>query len=157
MPGPASGARVAPWLHAAAMAALCVGLGAPAAAVADTAAQATPEPGRYDAQLCVAQSTATDAAQSAASASTLASCGAVVVDWQRGGLVRVVLGDVRYRLELRRREVAVVVMHGTVQIDDFLAAYEQSDAALVFIDSARATHYELRLGTLQRTVKTTPP
>lgn len=115
--------RCPSWLIAAALA----GVGAPALAAA-------PTPGRYDAQLCVAQMTAP------------ASCGAVVVDWQRGDKVRVVLDDVRYLLQLRGRDVDVVVMHGAVQIDDFVAAYEQTDAALAFIDSARATHYELRLG-----------
>ena len=119
--------RLPGWLIAVALAGAGVGVGAPALAAA-------PAPGRYDAELCVA------------SLSAPASCGAVVVDWQRGAKVRVVLDDVRYLLQLRRRDVAVVVMHGAVQVDEFLAAYEQTDAALGFIDSARATHYELRLG-----------
>ena len=123
---------LAGWRHAVAAAA-CVGVGA-GSCLAALAAATPPTPGRYAAQLCVSQPAAP------------ASCGAVVVDWQRGERVRVVLDDVRYQLELRRREVAVVVMHGAVQVDEFLASYAQTDAALGFIDSARATHYELRLG-----------
>ena len=142
-------ARVRFWSRRAVWAAAWVGVsvGVSTAALA-ASSSAVPAPGRYAAQLCVSQPMAQATAQTPAPAATPASCGAVVVAWQRGERVRVVLGDLRYQLELRHREVAVVVMHGAVQVDEFLASYAQTDAALGFIDNARATHYELRLGAL---------
>ena len=93
-----------------------------------------PVPGRYAAQLCVALSAAP------------LRCGAAEVDWQRDGQARVRVSDISYRLQLRSSQVEVVLLHGAMQIDQFVSPFAWVGSSLKFADAARSTGYELRLG-----------
>ena len=95
-----------------------------------------PAAGRYDAQFCVTLSGGAP------------SCGAAEVDWQRNGSARVQVSDIRYRLRLHSSQVEVVMMHGTMQIDEFVSPFEWVGNSLQFADAARNARYELRLGAL---------
>jgi hypothetical protein len=44
-------------------------------------------------------------------------------------------------------------MHGTMQIDEFSAAYEWAANALQFADADKQTRYEVQFGERQRTPK----
>jgi len=101
---------------------------------ASAAGANTPAPGRYDGQFCV--TVASDSA---------ASCGPAEVDVLRGRELRVRISDIVYRLRLHSSQVEVVLMHGTMQIDEFVAAYDWAGTALQFHDLDKRTHYELRL------------
>ena len=107
---------------------------ATAAAPAATAPTAAPAPGRYDAQLCVALSAAP------------LRCGAAEVDWRRDGQARVRVSDISYRLQLHSSQVEVVLLHGAMQIDEFVSPFAWVGSSLKFADAARSTGYELRLG-----------
>ena len=93
-----------------------------------------PVPGRYAAQLCVTLSAAP------------LRCGAAEVDWQRDGQASVRVSDISYRLQLNRSQVEVVLLHGTMQIDEFVSPFAWVGSSLKFADAARSTGYELRLG-----------
>ena len=101
---------------------------------AAAAAPAAPAVGRYDAQLCVTLSAAAP------------SCGAAEVEWQRDGHVRVRVDDISYRLRLRSSQVEVVLTHGAMQIDEFVAPFEWVGSSLQFEDAAKGARYEVRLG-----------
>ncbi|MBC7733293.1 MAG: hypothetical protein H7306_15585 [Bacteriovorax sp.] len=101
---------------------------------AASAAAAAPAVGRYDAQLCVSLSAAAP------------SCGAAEVEWQRDSRARVRVNDLSYRLQLHSSQVAVVLMHGAMQVDEFVAPFEWAGTTLQFADAARNARYELRLG-----------
>jgi len=103
-------------------------------ATASATAAAAPAIGRYDAQLCVSLSAAAP------------SCGAAEVDWQRDSRARVRVSDISYRLQLHSSQVAVVMMHGAMQVDEFVAPFEWAGNTLQFADAARNARYELRLG-----------
>lgn len=111
-----------------------------AAALLATAAAAAQQPaaGRYDAQLCVQLG---DAA---------ASCGPVDAQVFRGNRVLVRISDIVYHLKLRSSQADVVLMHGAMQIDEFVANYEWEGATLAFIDADKHTRYELSLRPLGR-------
>ena len=104
------------------------------AAAASAASAAMPAAGRYDAQLCVTLSAAAP------------GCGAAEVEWQRNGLARVRVNDIAYRLRLRSSQVEVVLTHGAMQIDEFVAPFEWVGSSLQFVDAAKSARYELRLG-----------
>ena len=116
--------RLARWRFTAPMAVLALLAGA---------ALGAPAPGRHDAQLCVALG-----------AAAVPSCGAAEVEWQSGGAARVRVDDISYRLRLRSSQIEVVLMHGTMQIDEFVAPYEWVGEVLRFADAAKSAHYELR-------------
>ena len=101
---------------------------------ASAAGANTPAPGRYDGQFCV--TVASDSA---------AHCGPAEVDVLRDRRLRVRISDIVYRLRLHSSQVEVVLMHGTMQIDGFVAAYEWAGTALQFDDLEKRTRYELRL------------
>ena len=105
-----------------------------AAAPASAAPAAALVPGRYAAQLCVTLSAAP------------LRCGAAEVDWQSNGQARVRVSDISYRLQLNRSQVEVVLLHGAMQIDEFVSPFAWVGSALKFADAARSTGYELRLG-----------
>ncbi len=105
-----------------------------AGATAGAAPAAAPVPGRYAAQLCVSLSAAP------------LRCGAAEVDWQRDGQAHVRVSDISYRLQLTRSQVEVVLLHGTMQIDEFVSPFAWVGSSLKFADAARSTGYELRLG-----------
>ncbi|MEO8059143.1 MAG: hypothetical protein ABI671_12515 [Burkholderiales bacterium] len=97
-------------------------------------ALAAPAAGRYAAALCVATSKAAP------------SCGPAVVDLQSSGAARVRISDIVYRLKLNSSQVEVVVMHGAMQIDEFVAHYEWAGNSLQFVDTDKNARYELKLG-----------
>ena len=103
-------------------------------ALAASAARAgAPAPGRYDGQFCVSV------------AAAAADCGPARVDVLRHRRLDVRISDIVYRLKLHSSQVEVVLMHGTMQIDEFVANYEWADSALQFEDLEKRTRYELRL------------
>lgn len=101
--------------------------------LAAAGALAAPDPGRYDAELCVA---VTGAAR---------QCGPVRVDVFARDRLSVRLADIVYLLQLHSSQVEIVLMHGTMQIDGFVAPYEWLDRTLQFDDLEKRTRYELRL------------
>ena len=115
--------------HAVAAAAL-LGLAAAASARAEP-----PAAGRYDAQLCVTLGAAAP------------SCGPADAQVLRGNRVLVRISDIVYRLQLHSSQADVVMMHGALQIDGFVANYEwAAGPALEFVDADKQTRYALRLG-----------
>jgi hypothetical protein len=104
-------------------------------AAASAASAATPGPGRYDAQLCVATQ-----------AGAAPSCGAVDVEVKSRGRVGVRVADIVYRLTLRSSQLDVTTSQGTMQIDQFSSPYDWAGDTLRFADTAKDVHYEVRLG-----------
>jgi hypothetical protein len=101
---------------------------------ASAAAADPPAAGRYDAQLCVTLGAAAP------------SCGPADAQVQRGNRVRVRISDIEYRLQLHSSQLDVVMMHGAMQIDGFVANYAWTPGpALEFVDADKHTRYELRL------------
>ena len=105
------------------------------AAALPVAVAAAPQPGRYDAQLCVA--TRADAAP---------GCGAAEVDVRSSDRVDVRIADIVYRLALRSSQLDATTLHGRLQVDEFSAPYAWAGDVLVFADEAKAVRYEVRLG-----------
>lgn len=105
-----------------------------ASAVSQTV-QAAPAAGRYDGQFCV---TTTSAAR---------QCGPAEVDLLRAGRAIVRISDVSYGLVLHRREIEVVLLHGSMQIDGFVGPYDWKgdglDAVLRFSDAEKGVRYEV--------------
>lgn len=104
------------------------------ALAASAAGANAPALGRYEGQFCV--TVASD---------SVTSCGPAEVDVLRDRRLRVRISDIVYRLKLHSSQVEVVLMHGTMQIDEFVAAYDWAGTALQFDDIDKRTHYELRL------------
>ena len=102
-----------------------------------SSAWAAPAAGRYHAELCVATSAAPP------------SCGPAETELQADGRMRVRLSDFEYRLQLNSSQVDVVLMHGTMQVDEFLATGEWAGTSLQFVDRHRNVRYEVRLGRRQ--------
>jgi len=100
-------------------------------------AWAAPAPGRYHAELCVATSAAPP------------SCGPAQIELRANGKMRVRISDFEYRLQLNSSQVDVVLMHGTMQVDEFFGASEWVGNSLRFADRDKNTRYELRLGKRQ--------
>jgi hypothetical protein len=97
------------------------------------AAAQTPAAGRYEAQLCVALY------------DNAANCGPADAELLRGSRLLVRISDIVYRLKLHSSQAEVVLMHGAMQIDEFVANYEWSGSTLAFVDADKHTRYELRL------------
>jgi hypothetical protein len=95
---------------------------------------AVPSAGSYEAQLCVAIS------------ATAPSCGPAQVELQGNGAARVRVSDFVYRLKLNSSQVEVALMHGAMQIDEFVAVYEWAGNSLQFVDADKNARYELKLG-----------
>lgn len=93
-----------------------------------------PTPGHYDAMLCVAVGAAA------------ANCGPVSADVSPTGQTLVRVSDIAYRLEVYGDQLGISLFHGTMQIDGFFAPYRWSGPQLQFIDTEKATRYELKLG-----------
>jgi plasmid stabilization system protein ParE len=102
-------------------------------AAALPAAAEPPTAGRYDAQLCVSLDAAAP------------SCGPADAQVLRGNRVLVRVSDIVYRLKLNSSQAEVVLMHGAMQIDEFVANYAWTESALEFVDADKRTRYELRL------------
>ena len=75
-----------------------------------TAASAAPVAGHYGAELCVTQ------------AEQSPNCGPAQARLDRGGRVQVRVSDIVYRLQLRSSQAEVLLMHGSMQIDEFSVA-----------------------------------
>lgn len=95
---------------------------------------AAPPPGRYDARLCVT-----------VAAAAAPDCGPAQVEVLRDRRLRVRISDIVWHLQLHSSQAEVVLMHGTMQIDEFVAAYDWAGTALQFDDLDKRTRYELRL------------
>jgi hypothetical protein len=92
-----------------------------------------PATGRYGARLCVQLGTAQP------------SCGPVDAQVLPGSRVLVRISDIVYQLKLRSSQAEVVMMHGAMQIDEFVASYEWEGSTLAFVDAEKSTRYELIL------------
>ena len=107
-------------------------------------ASAAPAAGAYGATLCVTQ------------AGQPPSCGPaeLLLSARR---IEVRVDDIAYRLALPTQRgsnrLDALVMHGTMQIDEFNGPFEWAGQALRFEDSAKQTRYEVQLGEPQRAVK----
>jgi hypothetical protein len=98
-----------------------------------------PAVGRHAAQLCVTTT-----------ANAAPSCGPAQVDIGQRSDIRVRVDDVVYHLQLHNSQLDVVLMHGSIEIDDFTATYQWSDKALRFDDDERNAHYEIRFDEAKR-------
>lgn len=93
-----------------------------------------PAAGRYDAELCVTLDTAAP------------NCGPADAQVLRGNRVLVRVADIVWQLQLHSSQLDVVMMHGAMQIDGFVANYEWlAGPALEFVDADKRTRYALRL------------
>jgi hypothetical protein len=117
------------WAVGAALA--CCAAAAAAQAVAPAKMGRPPAAGRYPGQLCV--QTGDGPAQ----------CGPAELEF-RPGRVRVQVSDIGYRLKLRSSQADVVLMHGAVQIDEFIADYHWEPQSLHFSDADKGVGYEVR-------------
>jgi hypothetical protein len=91
-----------------------------------------PAAGRYDARLCVTLGAAAP------------SCGPTETQVLSASRVHVRISDVVYRLQLHSSQVEVVLMHGAVPVDEFVANYEwTAGPALEFVDVDKRTRYAL--------------
>ncbi len=100
-----------------------------------------PAPGRYDATLCVVNA---DAAP---------NCGPAEADLRPGGTLRARVSDIVYIVyivHVRPQQAAVVVMHGAMQIDEFLTDAHWDGNALRFADAEKRVRYEVRVGAARR-------
>ncbi len=102
-----------------------------APATASEGPAAAPAAGRYAGELCVR--TGDGAAQ----------CGPAEVEL-RGNRLRVQVSDIAYRLRLRSSQADVVLMHGPMQIDEFVADYRWASEGLQFVDDEKSVRYEVR-------------
>ncbi len=93
-----------------------------------------PPPGRYPGRLCVSVGEAP------------ADCGAAQVDVRSRQRLVLRISDLSYQLQLASSQVDVVLMHGTMQIDGFVASYEWDGGTLRFIDLDKRTRYAVELG-----------
>jgi hypothetical protein len=102
------------------------------------AAAAPPVAGRYTGQLCVA--TSADGP----------SCGPADVELRANGQAQVRVADIVYLLQLNSSQVEVVLMQGSMQLDEFIANYEWVGHSLQFADKEKNARYEVRLVELRR-------
>lgn len=102
--------------------------GAALIASAAGAAPAAPSvPGRYEGELCVA---------------TRPEIGS--------GAIVVRVADITYRLVPRREQIDIAKMHGSMEIDEFSAAYLGQGTTLRFKDADQDVRYEARIGARKR-------
>jgi hypothetical protein len=106
------------------------------------AATAQPAAGRYDGQLCVATRPGVEP-----------SCGAADVDVPNARRLTVRVADIVYRLALRKDRLDVALMQGSMEIDEFSAAYRWSGDTLLFGDPEKDARYEIRVGARQRAAR----
>ena len=99
-------------------------------------------PGRYDGQLCVATRPGVEP-----------TCGAAEVDVSKAGRLSVRVFDIIYRLALHKGRLDVKTMQGSMEIDEFSAAYKWSGDTLLFGDPEKDTRYEIRVGAHKRVAR----
>jgi hypothetical protein len=90
-----------------------------------------PADGHYDGELCVATN------------ANPQSCGPADVR-MANGLAQVQVADIVYRLALKNGRVDLVLMHGTMQIDEFNAPFTWQDRVLRFEDPDKPVRYRIR-------------
>jgi hypothetical protein len=90
-----------------------------------------PPPGRYEGQLCVS------------TAGAPLSCGPAQLQFQ-SNTVWVQVSDLIYRLQLHSGQTEVVLLHGDLPIDQFVADYFWAPHAMAFGDMEKDVRYEVR-------------
>ena len=90
-----------------------------------------PSDGQWDGELCVATN------------ANPPSCGPAEVSLTRGQ-ARVQVSDIVYRLTLRDGRLALVLMHGSMQIDGFDTTFTWEDRVLRFQDPDKPVIYRIR-------------
>ena len=111
------------------------------ACIASARAEPAPRltPGRYDAELCVANPR-----------SAPPSCGTLELRVLSPRRYELRLADVAYRLDLRSSQLALVIRQGTMQLDEFDADYAWEGGALRFDDPDKDIGYRVRPGARRR-------
>lgn len=104
------------------------------AAVHAVAADAEAGPGFVEGRMCVRPLAGGDQA---------GNCGPVEIALLSGNRAVVRISDIVYRLQLHANEVEIVLMHGTMQIDEFIAAYDWQGKTLHFRDPDKGLRYEI--------------
>jgi hypothetical protein len=109
------------------------------AASAPTPRLGPPSAGRYNGQMCVIAGRAAE------------QCGPVALQFQNGG-ARVQVSDLVYHLNWRapKTQMLLVLMHGSVQVDEFVTEGLWSKQNLRFIDPDKDVRYEVRWEALNR-------
>ncbi|HEY4067403.1 MAG TPA: hypothetical protein VGM74_10940 [Burkholderiaceae bacterium] len=92
-----------------------------------------PAPGRHDAELCVTVGAAAP------------NCGPAQLDLRRDGSARVRVDDLTYTLKPHAGQAEVVLMHGSVEIDDFGVRYLWNGRLLQITDEERQMRYDVRV------------
>ena len=110
------------------------GVAAWAAASFGAHAQAAPGPGRYGGELCVTTP-----------ASATPGCGPAEVELHASGSAQVRISDISYRLQIKSSQIQVVLLHGGMQIDEFVSPYEWVGNTLQFSDADKRALYALRV------------
>ena len=108
--------------------------GADGARAAASMQQAGPPPaGRYNGQMCVSSGGAQE------------QCGPVALQF-RNGVARVQVSDLVYHLNWRapKTQMLLVLMHGSVQVDEFVTEGLWSKQSLRFKDPDKDVRYEVR-------------
>lgn len=97
-----------------------------------------PAAGRYAAELCVTLGGAAP------------NCGPADAQVLRGNRVLVRVADIVWQLTLHSSQLDVVMMHGAMQIDGFVANYAWlAGPELEFVDADKRTRYALRLAAMR--------
>lgn len=99
-----------------------------------------PAPGRYAVRMCV---------QPLADPAKPSNCGPAEAVVQRGNKAQVRISDIVYRLELSSSQVAVTLMHGSMQIDEFTTFYDWQGSTLQFSDREKGMRYEVHFDPTQ--------
>lgn len=128
--GPATAGLPVRWL-AVGVLAWAVAAQAKVPATAAEGPAAAPAAGRHAGELCVRTGDGP------------AQCGPAEVEF-RGNRLRVQVSDIVYRLRLRSSQADVVLMHGPMQIDEFVADYRWAPQGLQFVDDEKSVLYEVR-------------
>jgi len=108
--------------------------GADSARTATAVPQAGPPPaGRYNGYMCVSTGGAAE------------QCGPVALQFQ-SGVARVQVSDLVYHLNWRapKTQMLLVLMHGSVQVDEFFTEGAWSKQSLRFNDPDKDVRYEVR-------------
>ena len=135
----AAALTVATWVTTGALG-LTDAVGADSARAAVATKQVGPPPaGRYNGQLCVSTSGAAE------------QCGPVVLQFQSGG-AQVQVSDLVYHLHWRapKTQMLLMLMHGSVQVDEFVTEGLWSKQNLRFKDPDKDVRYEVRWEALNR-------
>lgn len=72
-----------------------------------------------------------------------ADCGAVEIVKESGNQLAVRISDIVYRLQLHASHLDMVLMHGAMQIDELITAYDWQDKTLHFDDADKGMRYEI--------------